>query len=128
MALQKIGDWLSLHMPDLVKQSTQVASIQTSLQKLLPEHLQAVCKAAGFQRGILFIGLCNTLYATELRFAIPELISRFRTEGGLPQLVDIQIKTSPEKTEAPKKPVPKPALRTETETIRKILLALNDFQ
>lgn len=124
MALQKIGDWLKTHMPDLVKQSGQVATIQMSLQKLLPEHLQKVCKAAGFQRGILLLNLTNSLFATELRFAIPELISRFRTTGGLPQLIDIHIKVVPEQAEPPKPIAIQPLARPETETIRRILLAL----
>jgi hypothetical protein len=71
-------------------------TIENQIHPHLPVELRGYCRVANFENNILTFALKNSLWATQFKFSIPQLIKSFRTNAGLPALVSISYYIEPE--------------------------------
>lgn len=78
-------------LADLCKRSFQLEELSEKVERLLPEALKAHCRVGSFEKGCLTLITSHAGWASQLRYAIPELRDTLRKDAGMYQLSSIQI-------------------------------------
>jgi len=81
-----IGDILSgssTKMHYVLNKSKQIAELNAQVIPKLDEDMQAHCRVANFNQGVLVIEVDSGAWAMRLRYAIPDLLRRLRSEDKL---------------------------------------------
>jgi len=89
--MRRIYQCLNSTTTVLFQQTLLLEALQEKIAQFLPLHLQTGCRVAQFSKGQLVLSLENPIHATELRYLLPALRDRLRTEGRLYQLSAIKI-------------------------------------
>ncbi|CAN5214667.1 hypothetical protein BH10PSE19_BH10PSE19_22510 [soil metagenome] len=74
----------------IFQQLQQINTLDALLQSFLDAELRPYCRVANLRDGCLVIQAENSAWATRLRYALPQLLQQFRTEGNLPALRSIK--------------------------------------
>lgn len=90
--MRQINQCLNQQLSTILSQALKLEAYEQHLLVFLPEALKSCCKLAGFKQGRLVIGIDNPALASELRFFLPELRDKLRSEAGFYQLSGIDIK------------------------------------
>lgn len=90
--MRSIKDCLNKELIDLCQRSRQLEQLNKVLAALLPEDLAQNCHAGSFNKGCLLITTNDAVWASQLRYLIPELRDKLRSEAKLYQLTSIKIK------------------------------------
>lgn len=104
--MRPISYCLNKRLSELYEKVNQLQVLQNLVEKYLPESLKPHCKVGSLNKGCLIITTDNAVWASQLRYILPELRDKLRTEGGIYQLISIksQIKTNATQCEiVPKK-------------------------
>lgn len=83
------------NLNDIFKKLHHIESLQKLWITYVPENLRAFTKVANFRDDCLIIAVASAVWATELRFNIPNLLEVFRKEGKLYQLRSISYFVDP---------------------------------
>jgi hypothetical protein len=75
----------------LQEQALQLQAISEQVKQFLPENLAPHCFVAGLNKGCLLLCTDNAVWASQLRFALPELRDKLRKEAKMYQLSSIKI-------------------------------------
>ncbi|MDX2163970.1 MAG: DciA family protein [Gammaproteobacteria bacterium] len=75
---------------------TQLKSLQSKINILIPEELRTHCKVANFENGILVFAVQSSVWAMRFRYVVPELLSQLRKKTVLPELSSIEYYIEPE--------------------------------
>ena len=94
--MRRIYQCLNSTTTVLCQQTLLLEALQEKVAQFLPLHLQTGCCVAQFSKGQLVLSLENPIHSTELRYLLPALRDRLRTEGRLYQLSGIKIKLQAE--------------------------------
>jgi hypothetical protein len=89
--MRSISRCLNKQLVDLCQRSMQLEELSNKINQLLPENLASECKVGSFNKGCLVLTTNNAAWASQLRYAIPELRDRLRKEAGMYQLSSIKI-------------------------------------
>lgn len=89
--MRPIKQCLNKQLANICQQSIELEELTQKLSALLPENLVACCHVARFNKGRLILTTPNAAWASQLRYAIPELRDRLRKEAGMYQLMSIEI-------------------------------------
>ena len=100
----------------------QLSDLQNILSKYLTEKLAEHCQVANYENNALCIITNSALWATQLRFQIPNLLTQLRQHDELRALREIRCKIHPQ-TRAPQ-PVATPPVERLTLATAQILLAV----
>ncbi|MDP3561959.1 MAG: DUF721 domain-containing protein [Legionellaceae bacterium] len=80
-------------------QATQLKKISAIVFDYMPENLHNHCRVASFQNGCLLLTTNDAVWASQLRYIIPELRDKLRSEAKLYQLASIKISVDIEQEE-----------------------------
>lgn len=69
----------------------QLEELSHKVLQLLPADLAASCQVGSFNKGCLILTTANAAWASQLRYALPELRDRLRKEAGMYQLLSIKV-------------------------------------
>lgn len=89
--MRSISHCLNKQLIDLCQRSMQLEELSNKIVQFLPENLVAECQVGSFNKGCLLLKVSNSVWASQLRYAIPELRDRLRKEAGMYQLTAIKI-------------------------------------
>lgn len=83
------------NLNDIFKKLQQIESLQKLWLRFVPDNLRACTKVANYRDDSLIISVASAVWATELRFNIPNLLETLRKEGKLYQLRSISYFVDP---------------------------------
>lgn len=69
----------------------QLEELSHKVVQLLPDDLASSCQVGSFNKGCLILTTQNAAWASQLRYALPELRDRLRKEAGMYQLLSIKV-------------------------------------
>lgn len=95
--MRRINRCLNKQLIDLCQRSLVIDNLNNQLKDYLPKTLINHCTIASFNRGCLLI-VTNNIWATELRYCLPQLRDNLRSKAGLYQLSSIKIQIVPDIT------------------------------
>lgn len=87
----KIAQCLNPSLASICKRAIELESITAMVHKCLPEKYRAYCKVSSFNKGCLVLLVNNALWASEIRYLLPELRDALRKNAGLHQLITIKM-------------------------------------
>ncbi|WP_040536234.1 DciA family protein [Legionella drancourtii] len=89
--MRSINRCLNKQLAELCQRSVQLEELSSKLAQLLPKDLAGECNVGSFNKGCLILTTSNAAWASQLRYAIPELRDKLRKEAGMYQLSSIKI-------------------------------------
>lgn len=96
---------LNKQLAAICQQSIQLEALTLQVLELLPPELAPHCEVGSFNKGCLALTAPNASWATQLRYALPELRDQLRKKHGLYQLAAITVNVAiPSVLKVPEKP------------------------
>ena len=92
--MRSISRCLNKQLADICQRSVQLEELSNKVIQLLPEQLANECQVGSFNKGCLILTTSNAVWASQLRYAIPELRDKLRKDAGFYQLTSIKIAIS----------------------------------
>ncbi len=89
--MRSISRCLNKQLADICQRSVQLEELANKVKQLLPENLAEECLVGSFNKGCLLLTTTNAGWASQLRYAIPELRDKLRAEAGMYQLTSIKV-------------------------------------
>lgn len=89
--MRSISRCLNKQLLDLCQRSMQLEELSNKVTQLLPDNLATSCKVGSFSKGCLVLTTSNAAWASQLRYAIPDLRDKLRKDAGMYQLSSIKI-------------------------------------
>lgn len=109
--MRPIRNCLNKQLTELCQRSVQLEVLSHQISQFLPSELAEVCQVGSFDKGCLVLTTKDASWASQLRFAVPELRDKLRKDAEMYQLSSIKITvTSGKLHENIKKETTKPAL------------------
>lgn len=119
--MRPINQCLNPQLATICQQAMELEEVQAKLAHFLPEKLKTSCQVGSFNKGCLTITTSDAVWATPLRYLIPELRDQLRA-AGLYKLLSIKISISEQKPEVLEKKKNK-KIRGLSENARSIILS-----
>ncbi len=69
----------------------QLEDLSNKVAHLLPQNLAKQCQVGSFNKGCLVLTTTESVWASQLRYALPELRDALRKEAGMYQLSSIKV-------------------------------------
>lgn len=110
--MRSISRCLNKQLLDLCQRSMQLEELSNKVAQLLPDNLANSCKVGSFSKGCLVLTTSNAAWASQLRYAIPDLRDKLRKDAGMYQLSSIKIQIVEQSADY-EKPVPSPHTLTD---------------
>ncbi|MEE9451303.1 MAG: DciA family protein [Gammaproteobacteria bacterium] len=88
--MQHILDNQNNQLQSIISKSKRLACLDQQVKKNLLADLAPHCTVANLQAGHLVIAVDSAVWATHLRYQIPELLQKLRTDEQVPQLITIR--------------------------------------
>ncbi|RUR10722.1 DUF721 domain-containing protein [Legionella septentrionalis] len=95
MFMRPINQCLNPKLAELCQQALRSESLKDKVSQHLPPLFQKHCSIAGFNKGCLILLVDDAIWATQLRFLLPELRDKLRQEAGIYQLASIKLLLNP---------------------------------
>lgn len=89
--MRSISRCLNKQLVDLCQRSMQLEELSNKISQYLPENLVKVCQVGSFNKGCLVLTSTDAAWASQIRYAIPELRDKLRKEAGMYQLTSIKV-------------------------------------
>ncbi|MFI4963108.1 MAG: DciA family protein [Legionellales bacterium] len=89
--MRPITHCLNKQLTDLCQRSLQLEELSEKVALFLPQELAQNCLVGSFNKGCLVLTTTDAVWASQIRYAIPELRDRLRKEAGLYQLSSIKV-------------------------------------
>ncbi|MGC1183421.1 DciA family protein [Legionella sp.] len=89
--MRPINRCFNKQLAELCQRSVQLEELSKKLEQLLPAELAGTCNVGSFNKGCLILTTTEAAWASQLRYAIPELRDKLRKEAGMYQLSSIKI-------------------------------------
>ncbi len=79
---------------DICQRAIKLEELSAKLTHYLPDNLRERCHVGSFTNGCLVLVTQDPVWASQLRYSLPELRDALRTKAGLYQLVSIKVTVS----------------------------------
>ncbi|MBI2785426.1 MAG: DUF721 domain-containing protein [Legionella longbeachae] len=89
--MRSISRCLNKQLADICQRSVQLEELTDKVKQLLPEILAEECLVGSFNKGCLVLTTTDAGWASQLRYAVPELRDKLRKDAGMYQLSSIKI-------------------------------------
>ncbi|HRD68834.1 MAG TPA: DUF721 domain-containing protein [Legionella sp.] len=89
--MRSIKHCLNKQLADICQRSMKIEELSDKINHLLPSSLAPWCKVGSFNKGCLVLTTINASWASQIRYAIPELRDKLRKEAGMYQLTSIKV-------------------------------------
>lgn len=89
--MRRIRECINPKLAEICQKSLNFVDVSAKVLPFLPESLQNVCSVGSFNKGCLNLVVRDAVWASQLRYQLPELRDRLRSIAGLYQLASIKI-------------------------------------
>lgn len=89
--MRHIGQCLNPKLAQIIDGALQLKELNAKLSGFLPQHLRAHFSVGSFNLGCLVLVTDDPVWASQLRFHLPELRDALRKKAGIYQLASIKI-------------------------------------
>ncbi|MFI4919309.1 MAG: DciA family protein [Legionellales bacterium] len=89
--MRSIRNCLNKQLTEICQRSVQLEELSNKVAQLLPPDLAKTCQVGSFTKGCLILTTTDASWASQLRYATPELRDKLRKEAGMYQLSSIKI-------------------------------------
>ena len=89
--MRSISHCLNKQLADICQRSVQLEELTSKIKQFLPEELAKECQVGSFNKGCLVLTTPHAGWASQLRYAVPELRDRLRKEAAMYQLTSIKV-------------------------------------
>lgn len=86
-----ISKCFNQNMINIQSQVEKIRELQKLIVDYIPAEMQNICKIASFNNGCLILQVDDSIWASQLRFLIPEIRDNLRKNHNLYQLSNIKI-------------------------------------
>ena len=108
--MRRINRCLNTRLIEICKRTVQLEELNSKLNDYLPSTLKEHCQVGSFNHGCLVLVVNDSVWASELRYSIPELRDKLRKEAGIYQLTSIKVMVSTTASPLITKPLNNPGL------------------
>jgi hypothetical protein len=91
-SMRRIDQCFNVKLQEICQQAKRLDELNFKIRQYLPELLRTQCQVGSFAQGCLILTTTDPVWASHLRYYIPELRDRLRKDGGLYELSSIKIK------------------------------------
>ena len=91
LKMRRINRYLNTQLIDICQRTMLLEELNSKLSHYLPATLQPQCHVGSFIRGCLVIVVTDPVWASQLRYSLPDLRDKLRAEAGIYQLTSIKI-------------------------------------
>lgn len=91
--MRHITRCLNTRLADICQRAIKLEELNAKIHDYLPEDLRERCHVGSFNNSCLVL-VTNATWATQLRYALPELRDKLRSEAGIHQLASIKVTVS----------------------------------
>ena len=92
--MRRISQCLNTQLTDILQRATLLNKLNDKLLNYLPEQLRDHFTVGSFTNGYLVLVTPDPVWASQLRYHLPELRDYLRKEAGIYQLASIKINVS----------------------------------
>lgn len=92
--MRRIRQCLNAKLAEIYQQAMILDELSTKVVNRLPEQLRAYFSVGSFNHGCLVLITQDPVWASQLRYHLPELRDRLRKDEGIYQLASIKISVS----------------------------------
>ena len=89
--MKKISRCINQQLTSLYAKAEKLLWLNQRVLNHLPSHLAPHCKVANFEQGTLTLVVNTQVFATEMRYRLPELRSNLRKNEKLYELITIKL-------------------------------------
>ncbi len=89
--MRRINRCFNPKLQDICKRAVQLEELDAKLAEFLPETWRNQCNVGSFSKGCLVLITKEPVWASQLRYKLPELRDRLRSEAGIYQLTSIKV-------------------------------------
>lgn len=89
--MRHITRCLNTQLADICQRAIKLEELNAKVVHHLPEHLRERCRVGSFTKSCLVLITNDSVWATQLRYALPELRDKLRSEAGIHQLASIKV-------------------------------------
>ena len=120
--MRHITRCLNAQLAEICQRAIKLEELNAKIHNYLPENLRDQCHVASFNNSCLILVTRDPVWASQLRYALPELRDKLRSEAGIHQLASIKITVHTD--EYAVSPIKSQAPQPLTKTARESLLLL----
>lgn len=88
--MKSIRYCLNKQLAEICQRSVQLEEFTQIINALLPQELALHCKVSSFNKGCLILSAVDAVWASQIRYALPELRDKLR-KAGMYQLSSIKV-------------------------------------
>lgn len=99
--MRRLAQCLNPRLTEICKRAIQLEELNSKIYTYLPTSLQKHCHVGSFTNGCLVIIVNDAVWASELRYSLPDLRDALRKEAGIYQLSSIKINVAMVETTTP---------------------------
>lgn len=92
--MKSIRYCLNKQLAEICQRSVQLEEYTQIIDELIPPELAPHCNVSSFNKGCLVLSTSDAVWATQIRYAIPELRDKLR-KAGMYQLSSIKVNIEP---------------------------------
>jgi len=107
--MRRINRCLNVKLLEICQHTVQIEELNAKLREYLPESMREQCHVGSFNKGSLVLIASDAGWASQLRYCLPELRDRLRSEAGIYNLISIKVTI---KIEEPVKAIPRKTTHT----------------
>ena len=89
--MRRINRFMNNQLIDICQRTVLLEELNSKLRGYLPTTLQEHCHVGSFNKGCLVIIASDPVWASQLRYSLPELRDKLRSEAGIYQLSSIKV-------------------------------------
>ena len=104
--MRRISQCLNPKLAEIIQGALLLKELNTKLVDYLPDHLREHFSVGSFNQGCLVLVTPDPVWASQLRFHLPELRDTLRQKAGIYQLASIKINVSADALTQKKSPRP----------------------
>lgn len=108
--MRHVSRCLNTQLIDICERAIKLEELDEKIHNYLPEELREQCHVGSFKNSCLVLVTSNPVWASQLRYALPELRDKLRIEAGIYQLASIKISVVMDNTTPQKKSTAAPIL------------------
>ncbi len=89
--MRHITRCLNTQLADICQHAIKLEELTAKIVNYLPENLRERCRVGSFKNSCLVLTTNDPVWASQLRYVLPELRDKLRTEAGIHQLASIKV-------------------------------------
>jgi len=100
--MRRVNRCLNTRLIAICQHTIKLEELSNKVRDYLPESLREQCQVGSFNKGCLVLVTHDPVWASQLRYSVPELRDKLR-QAGIYQLTSIKITIGSEQCSLPKK-------------------------